>query len=398
MHGVIFFVVALIASFIGSICGIGGGIVIKPLLDSLGKLDVETTSFLSGCTVLSMSAASVCFAMLRGREGIVFRTGTPLAFGAVAGGAVGQRAFHLSAEAFGSEAAGAFQSALLVLTLLAALLYTWNEGRIETHRVRSTAVCFLAGGALGVLSAFVGIGGGPVNLVLFSFLFSMDTKSAAANSLYVILFSQFAGTLFAFLSGSVPPFEVRTLSLMIFGGIGGAFLGRSVNRRMRVATVRRLFILLMVAVICIGGYNACRLSFEATGSGQSHPPKRAPYDHSARHQALSVVKDQVLAGCGCEERFLEDDAHPGTLRSLNQAPGGNALRSNLARQHRTLRVGVRRQYVDVLGVHRLGHGRFPVADYQRVAFRQDVRHEERFLRSDAESSPLSDRVMGDPIV
>ena len=165
MHGVIFFVVALIASFIGSICGIGGGIVIKPLLDSLGKLDVETTSFLSGCTVLSMSAASVCFAMLRGREGIVFRTGTPLAFGAVAGGAVGQRAFHLSAEAFGSEAAGAFQSALLVLTLLAALLYTWNEGRIETHRVRSTAVCFLAGGALGVLSAFVGIGGGPVNLV-----------------------------------------------------------------------------------------------------------------------------------------------------------------------------------------------------------------------------------------
>ena len=42
---------------------------------------------------------------------------------------------------------------------------------------------------LGILSSFLGIGGGPINLVVLFFFFSMDTKTAAQNSLYTILFS-----------------------------------------------------------------------------------------------------------------------------------------------------------------------------------------------------------------
>ena len=55
---ILFFVISFLASIAGAICGIGGGVIIKPLLDSFGLMDVKTISFLSGCTVLAMSTYS----------------------------------------------------------------------------------------------------------------------------------------------------------------------------------------------------------------------------------------------------------------------------------------------------------------------------------------------------
>ena len=44
----IFGLVSVLASMAGAICGIGGGVLIKPVLDAFGVLDVATISFLSG--------------------------------------------------------------------------------------------------------------------------------------------------------------------------------------------------------------------------------------------------------------------------------------------------------------------------------------------------------------
>ena len=55
----VFLIVCFGASIVGAICGIGGGVIIKPVLDSFGVLDVTAISFLSGCTVLSMTTYSV---------------------------------------------------------------------------------------------------------------------------------------------------------------------------------------------------------------------------------------------------------------------------------------------------------------------------------------------------
>ncbi|MFR9254508.1 MAG: hypothetical protein ACLVJ6_02695 [Merdibacter sp.] len=47
----LFFLISFGASIIGAICGIGGGIIIKPVMDAFGALDVSIINFLSGCTV-----------------------------------------------------------------------------------------------------------------------------------------------------------------------------------------------------------------------------------------------------------------------------------------------------------------------------------------------------------
>lgn len=91
-------------------------------------------------------------------------------------------------------------------------------------------------------------------MVLFYF-FSMDTKKAAANSLYIILFSQLANFLVTVVSGSVPAFRWRALALMVAGGIGGGIVGRALNKRMDGKAVNKLFIGLMAVIICISVYN-----------------------------------------------------------------------------------------------------------------------------------------------
>ena len=95
---VIFFLVALGASAVGAICGIGGGVIIKPVLDLLHLETVPTISFLSGCTVLTMSCYSVGKSLLAGEKSVSLDVGTPLAVGAAAGGLLGNQLFALARQ------------------------------------------------------------------------------------------------------------------------------------------------------------------------------------------------------------------------------------------------------------------------------------------------------------
>ncbi len=82
---VLFAIISFGASVVGAICGIGGGILIKPTLDAFGVLSVASISFLSGCTVLSMSCYSILKAKTSGKSLVDTKVGTPLAIGAAIG-------------------------------------------------------------------------------------------------------------------------------------------------------------------------------------------------------------------------------------------------------------------------------------------------------------------------
>ena len=240
----------------GAICGIGGGVIIKPVLDLLHLETVTTISFLSACTVLSMSCYSVGRSMLAGERRVALRTGTPLALGAAVGGLLGKQLFTIVRGLFANQnTVGAVQALCLALITLGTLIYTVNKDRIRTKAIQSPVACVAIGLALGLMSSFLGIGGGPINLVVLFYFFGMDTRTAAANSLYIILFSQLASVLSSIVTCAVPAFQWTTLVLMVAGGIGGGIAGRALNRRIEVKTVDRLFIGLMVLIIGISVYN-----------------------------------------------------------------------------------------------------------------------------------------------
>ncbi len=252
----IFLLVSFGASVIGAICGIGGGVLIKPLLDACGVLSVAAISFLSGCTVLSMSCYSFVKSRLSKESLVDLKTGTPLAVGAALGGLIGKVLFEYLSGIFpDKDKVGAVQAVCLLIITAGTMLYTIFKDRIHTHHVTNLLACVLIGLVLGVSSSFLGIGGGPINLVVLYFFFSMDTKTAAQNSLYIILFSQAASLVNTLVTGTVPDVSLFLLVLMIAGGIAGGIAGRKVNKRINGETVNKLFIGLMGVIMLICVYN-----------------------------------------------------------------------------------------------------------------------------------------------
>lgn len=253
---ILFWLISFGASIAGAICGIGGGVIIKPVLDAFGVLSVSTISFLSGCTVLAMTCYSVLKSKTSGESLIDMRTGTPLAIGAAIGGVVGKSMFQALSNLFlDKDMVGAVQAACLLVITLGTLVYTMKKDRIKTLHVKNLAACVMIGLVLGIFSSFLGIGGGPINLVVLFFFFSMDTKTAAQNSLYIILFSQITSLLNSLMTRTVPEFSAWLLVLMVIGGILGGMSGRIINKKIDSKVVDRLFIVLMAVIIGINIYN-----------------------------------------------------------------------------------------------------------------------------------------------
>ena len=252
------FIVCLLASAVGGVCGIGGGVIIKPVVDAMNVLSVSALSFLSGLCVLSMS----CISVYKQRKShlVEVRQGTLLALGAAIGGLAGKAIFDIIKRAVGEAPVGLIQSVVLGLVTLGTLVYMLCRARIRTRHVQSPVACALIGLVLGMMSAFLGIGGGPINLCVLYYFFSMDTKKAAANSLYLILFSQAFSFLSTVVQGRVPSFHPALLVLMVAGGVLGGMLGHRLNRRLSAPQVEKLFDGLLCVIILICVYNAVRFA------------------------------------------------------------------------------------------------------------------------------------------
>ena len=197
--------------------------------------------------------------MLAGERRVSLRTGTPMAIGAAVGGLLGKQLFSAVKALFENQnMVGSVQAICLALVTAGTLIYTLNKHRIRTHTVEHWAACAVIGLVLGAMSSFLGIGGGPINLVVLYYFFSMDTKTAAANSLYIILFSQLASVLATLVTHTVPDFRWPVLILMVAGGICGGMVGRVLNKQMDNRAVEKLFIALMAVIIAISIYNSWR--------------------------------------------------------------------------------------------------------------------------------------------
>jgi hypothetical protein len=252
---IILLLVGFLASVVGAICGIGGGVIIKPVLDSIGFAKADTISFLSGLTVLCMSGYSMIKSLIN-KEKINLTTGTPLAIGAAFGGIAGKRLFNMiKSNSSNPSLVGGVQALSLGIATLLTLIYTLKSKNIKTKKVSNPFVCAGIGLVLGLMSSFMGIGGGPFNLAVLSYFFSMETKEAGRSSLYIILVSQIFSLLTTFVTKSVPRYQPIWVIIMRSAGIIGGIVGRNINKKISAQTVNKLFIAFMFVIIGISIFN-----------------------------------------------------------------------------------------------------------------------------------------------
>lgn len=245
------FGVALFSTIVGSLSGLGGGVIIKPSLDALASsyLSLGEIGALSSITVFSMAVLSTVKGV-RGGIQLDMRVFLPLAVSSAIGGSLGNYSFQLIEGAMGEDLCGILQSVMLLALMACVLTLYLMDKKCRPLHIRNKGVIFISGLILGGLAAFLGIGGGPVNVAALKLLFGLEEREQVFGSLFIILFAQGSKLISLAITGSA--FSTIALPvLMIIGGMLGGSIGSSMAIRFPVRYIRKVFIYAVVLVMLI---------------------------------------------------------------------------------------------------------------------------------------------------
>ncbi len=250
MTDIIYILVILFATTLGALAGIGGGVLFKPVFDAFGEYSAAQVSVISSSAVFAMSLVSVIISYKQIKnQSQNLKALLTLAAGAAFGGWLGELLF--SRLTGGDSQIRIIQNIILLILIIFVIIYMKNENKKSLNKsgIPTGAV---TGVALGCVSAFLGIGGGPINVAVITLVFGLDIKATVIASLMTILFAQ--GTkLLAVAFKSPSAFNIKLLPFVIAAGVCGALIGRMLNKKAGNKTVNNCFIAVqfMIIVLCV---------------------------------------------------------------------------------------------------------------------------------------------------
>lgn len=268
------FALGLVAGLLGSVLGIGGGIIIVPALSLLFGLSLPSaigTSIV--CVVATSTAAAVAYVrdeITNVRLGMALETTTVL--GAMAGGLLAsviplplltvlyigillfsaQSMWRRSKPSAGSAAApdstGAAATPAAATALADRLYGSYYDpqlGRAVSYAVRNVGTGLAGSLGAGLLSGLLGVGGGLVKVPLMSVAMNVPIKAAVATSSFMIGVTGAASAFIYYFRGLIDPL---TTVPVVLGVVASSLLGARLAPRLRSAVLTRIFALITVIV------------------------------------------------------------------------------------------------------------------------------------------------------
>ena len=257
MIGFIYFLVIVFSNTIGAISGMGGGVIIKPVLDFIGVHSAASISFYSTVAVFTMSIVSVLRHIKNGTK-LNWRLIIWIACGAIIGGALGNVTFELLLSLFENDSVVTLiQIILIIITLIFALIYS-KYNSISLYL--SNYIWYIGCGiVLGFLSSLLGIGGGPINVSLLMLMFAMPIKEATIYSISIIFFSQLSKLITITFSTGYGIYDLSMLIFIIPAAIIGGIVGAKVSKILSAEKVTVVFQSVIILVLLINVYNGFKL-------------------------------------------------------------------------------------------------------------------------------------------
>jgi len=242
--------VTFFATSIGAIIGIGGGVIIKPVLTFMAINDISSITMLSTFTVLAMSFISTSkYLQAKVRfEGKITRN---IVLGSILGGMLGGQLFKIITDGFDKSVIQIIQSMIFIIMLSFVLYYVRNKNKFKRYKIDNSWFCFFLGVALGANAAFLGVGGGPLNVAMFTIFFSFDMKKAAVHSLVIKMFSQVSKVLMIAATSGFASYDLKMLVFMIPAAIAGGFIGASLARRVSEKVTTNLFVIVVSTTVLV---------------------------------------------------------------------------------------------------------------------------------------------------
>jgi len=251
---VIYAIIILCATFLGAFVGLGGGVIIKPLLDLIGYDTIDAVNFISCCAVFSMSISSTV-RHIKKKTKIDFRFLIFLSIGAVAGGIIGSALFDYLLKLLNNNMLKSIQGLILGILLLLSVIYV-NLKNAASFKVKNPVGIAAVGLALGFTAAFLGVGGGPINVAFIVLFFSLSVKEAAVYSVGTIFFSQLSKLITMAVSQSIPQVSPVTLISAVICAVAGGIIGAGMNRKFDEKVIKKVFTVVVAALAAVNFYNA----------------------------------------------------------------------------------------------------------------------------------------------
>jgi len=256
---------------VGSMLGLGGGILIVPILVLLLDVPMHTAVATSLFCVIATSSAAASKNLIRGvanaRLGITLELATVV--GAIAGGTLaGQLPERALTIVFGvvillmtlsllrgtpaSEESEALAEGEDIETAgesfvsrMDGAYFDQAENADVRYRVRRLPVALSVSGAAGVISGLLGVGGGIVKVPVLTTFCDVPMKAAAATSNFMIGVTAAASAVLYYGRGDVSPLITAGTVVGVFAG---SRTGSRIAAQLRGTTLRKIFAVVMIVM------------------------------------------------------------------------------------------------------------------------------------------------------
>jgi len=266
--------IAVIAGLIGSIFGVGGGIILVPLLVLLFNIPIKVAAGISIVSIIATSLMSTSIYLKSGvtnlKLGVILQAA--MSTGSIIGALISvyvpeeiitlvfsSMLFYASYMMIKSTRTA--DNILATSVGLAAKLdldgtFTdKSEHREVFYGVKNIGWGFFTSIFGGMVAGMLGVGGGLINVPVISILMGAPIKVAIATSQFIIGITAVSGSIVYVGKGLVDPIIATPV---ILGIIIGAFVGSNYMPKIRNITLKRLFTLYLV-------YTAIKLIMKVIG-------------------------------------------------------------------------------------------------------------------------------------
>jgi uncharacterized membrane protein YfcA len=226
-------IIVFSASFILTMVGLGGGLIFSPLFVLL-KFPI-TTAVSASLFLNGIAASSAAITYFRKRM-VDVKVGLPLLVTSTLSAPLGAMlTTRINIRTFTAIMAG--------VIFLAALRMLFSKKKEAEGKGVSATRRIIGGGCIGLLiglmAGLLGIGGGVFIVPLLIYVLKVPTKTAAATSIFIVVFSSFSG--FVTHISLAATNWAFILTAAVFSFAGGQLGSRIMAERLKGRTVRQIF-------------------------------------------------------------------------------------------------------------------------------------------------------------
>jgi uncharacterized membrane protein YfcA len=234
-------IIGVSAGFLGSLLGLGGGIIIVPALTLIPyfNMTIHQAIAISMVGVLATSLGGTSRFLSEGLTDL--KLGTLLMLGTTSGAIAGSLLSH-------TLKSNVLEMIFPIVLFYAAYEMLKNQYKDNNpdapcrHSGAGIALAFLAG----VFAGIFGVGGGAINVSVMHLVMGAPMKIATATSNFMIGPTASAATLVYLLKGAI---NLYAATPVIIGVFTGAKIGSSMLKRINTVLLKRIFVIVMILIV-----------------------------------------------------------------------------------------------------------------------------------------------------